>query len=122
MENGKHSNIPEGTTVIESRSVKYLLTKLRDQSTKGKVGTFPKKSHCEFPNIMSTKINPFQNFMIYGDRLMRILAEEALCRLPSIGEGSVETPCGMARGLVDKWKLDICLVSVVRSGILHKRE
>ena len=60
--------------------------------------------------------------MIYGDRLMRILAEEALCRLPSIGEGSVETPCGMARGLVDKWKLDICLVSVVRSGILHKRE
>ena len=38
MENGKHSNIPEGTTVIESRSVKYLLTKLRDQSTKGKVG------------------------------------------------------------------------------------
>eukprot|EP00093_Oithona_nana_P006740 06740.XXX_128766_130599_1 [CDS] Oithona nana genome sequencing. len=54
--------------------------------------------------------------MIYGDRLMRILAEEALCRLPSIGDGSVETPCGMASGLVDKWKLDICLVSVVRSG------
>ena len=68
----------------------------------------------------SLSVNPFQNFMIYGDRLMRILAEEALCRLPSIGEGSVETPCGMARGLVDKWKLDICLVSVVRSGITTK--
>ena len=126
MENKGETNIPKGTTVIESRSVKYLLTKLRDQSTKGKVGTFPdfkkqpKKSHCEFPNIMSTKINPFQNFMIYGDRLMRILAEEALCRLPSIGDGCVETPCGMASGLVDKWKLDICLVSVVRSGITTK--
>ena len=68
----------------------------------------------------SLSVNPFQNFMIYGDRLMRILAEEALCRLPSIGDGSVETPCGMASGLVDKWKLDICLVSVVRSGITTK--
>ena len=54
--------------------------------------------------------------MIYGDRLMRILAEEALCRLPSVDKGIVETPCGSASGLVDKWKLDICLVSVVRSG------
>ena len=41
MENKGETNIPKGTTVIESRSVKYLLTKLRDQSTKGKVGTFP---------------------------------------------------------------------------------
>ena len=133
MENGKHSNIPEGTTVIESRSVKYLLTKLRDQSTKGKVGLelFQKYNFSAKIELLtfitavvnfSLSVNLFQNFMIYGDRLMRILAEEALCRLPSIGEGSVETPCGMARGLVDKWKLDICLVSVVRSGILHKRE
>ena len=54
--------------------------------------------------------------MVYGDRLMRILAEEALCRLPNVQTGMVETPCGHARGLLDKWKLDICLVSVVRSG------
>ena len=54
--------------------------------------------------------------MVYGDRLMRILAEEALCRLPNVQTGAVETPCGNARGLLDKWKLDICLVSVVRSG------
>ncbi len=47
---------------------------------------------------------------------MRILAEEALCRLPSVQPGVVETPCGQASGLVDKWKMDICLVSVVRSG------
>ena len=54
--------------------------------------------------------------MVFGDRLMRILAEEALCRLPNVQNGAVETPCGTSRGLIDKWKLDICLVSVVRSG------
>ena len=55
--------------------------------------------------------------MVYGDRLMRLLAEEALCRLPSIQDGEVITPCGVAKGLVEKRKMDICLVSVVRSGI-----
>ncbi len=80
--------------VINSRSVDYLLTKLRNRETQGK------------------------DFMVYGDRLMRILAEEALCRLPNVQRGSVQTPCGVAGGLVDKWKLDICLVSVVRSGII----
>ena len=56
--------------------------------------------------------------MVYGDRLMRLLAEEALCRLPSIQDGEVITPCGVAKGLVEKGKMDICLVSVVRSGTL----
>ena len=56
--------------------------------------------------------------MVYGDRLMRLLAEEALCRLPSIQNGEVVTPCGTAKGLVEKRKMDICLVSVVRSGIV----
>ena len=37
-------------------------------------------------------------------------------RLPSVQPGVVETPCGQAEGLVEKWKMDICLVSVVRSG------
>ena len=59
--------------------------------------------------------------MVYGDRLMRILAEEALCRLPNVQISQVETPCGTAKGLVDEWKLDICLVSVVRSGITQYR-
>ena len=39
-----------------------------------------------------------QDFMVYADRLMRLLAEEALCRLPSIAEdGEVQTPVGTAR-------------------------
>jgi len=89
--NGNHGEYPN-VTVVNSRSVNYLLTKLRNKDTKAK------------------------DFMVYGDRLMRILAEEALCRLPNVQTGAVETPCGNARGLLDKWKLDICLVSVVRSG------
>ena len=47
---------------------------------------------------------------------MRILAEEALCRLPNVQRSQVDTPCGKAQGLVDEYKLNICLVSVVRSG------
>ena len=61
--------------------------------------------------------------MVYGDRLMTILAEEALCRLPSVVVGQVETPCGTAHGLVDdktKGK-KTCLVSVVRSGNLPSK-
>ncbi len=60
-----------------------------------------------------------QEFMVYGDRLMRILAEEALCRLPTIAEGRVETPCGWADGPVESegpLERRLCLVSVVRSG------
>ena len=30
--------------------------------------------------------------------MMRILGEEALCRLPSVVEGEVQTPCGTVTG------------------------
>jgi len=94
VSNGSGGHPNYGATVIDSRAVDYLLMKLRSKNTKGK------------------------EFMVYGDRLMRILAEEALCRLPSVVEGKVETPCGTAHGLVDDQGKErkICLVSVVRSG------
>jgi len=83
----------DNVTVIKSRPVQYLLMKLRDRNTVGR------------------------EFMVYADRLMRLLAEEALCRLPSIAEdGEVETPVGTARGLVEMKRKKICVVSVVRSG------
>jgi uracil phosphoribosyltransferase len=68
----------DNVTVINSRPVQYLLMKLRDKETQGR------------------------DFMVFADRLMRLLAEEALCRLPSItDDGIVETPIGTARkGLV----------------------
>jgi hypothetical protein len=53
-------------------------------------------------SFLSSIFFPFQDFMVFADRLMRLLAEEALCRLPSItDDGIVETPIGTARkGLV----------------------
>ena len=92
--NGHHAAPKGKLTVIQSRAVQYLLMKCRDKNTKGK------------------------EFMVYGDRLMRILAEEALCRLPHVVPGKVETPCGSAHGPVDDVAAmsKICLVSVVRSG------
>ena len=57
-----------------------------------------------------------EQFQIIGDRLMRLLGEEALARLPTVVEGSVETPCGMAQGFVDKPGPPVCVVSIVRSG------
>ncbi|XP_065053114.1 uncharacterized protein LOC135682244 [Rhopilema esculentum] len=79
-------------TVLKTRAVNYLLTKLRDKETCAK------------------------DFMIHGDRLMRILAEEALASLPNVGYGTVDTPCGKSKGLVKKGELKLCVVSIPRSG------
>ncbi|XP_023321455.1 uracil phosphoribosyltransferase [Eurytemora carolleeae] len=81
-------------TVVESRAVSYLLLKLRNKDTKAD----------EFQRI--------------GDRMMRILGEEALCRLPSVVEGEVQTPCGTVTGPVDSPTPGppVCIVSIVRSG------
>ena len=55
--------------------------------------------------------------MIYADRLMRIMAEEAFCRMPNVREdGEVDTPCGVIRGPVEVEPLKLCVVSIVRSG------
>ena len=57
-----------------------------------------KSTNAVIAPISKTSITFFQEFMVYADRLMRLLAEEALCRLPSIAEdGEVETPVGTAR-------------------------
>lgn len=79
-------------TVIESRAALHLLTKLRDRRL------------------------PTDQFQTVGDRLMRILGEEALARLPSVKEGKVLTPCGETDGLVDSGGRPVCVVSIVRSG------
>ena len=47
---------------------------------------------------------------------MRLLGEEALARLPAVVEGEVETPCGVAQGLVTVPGPPVCVVSIVRSG------
>eukprot|EP00092_Neocalanus_flemingeri_P011673 GFUD01012578.1.p1 GENE.GFUD01012578.1~~GFUD01012578.1.p1 ORF type:complete len:223 (+),score=59.99 GFUD01012578.1:249-917(+) len=79
-------------TVMQSRAVNYLLTKLRQKDL------------------------PTDQFQTIGDRLMRLLGEEALARLPTVVDGQVDTPCGVARGYVDTPGPPVCVVSIVRSG------
>merc|ERR1712025_938105 len=79
-------------TVIQSRAATYLLTKLRQKD----LGV--------------------EQFQTIGDRLMRLLGEEALARLPTVVEGEVQTPCGVAGGYVDTPGPPVCVVSIVRSG------
>ena len=58
-----------------------------------------------------------KDFVIYGDRLMKILAEEVLCRLPNIKVGLIETPCGKCHGLINyEPDDDISVVSIIRAG------
>ena len=74
---------------------------------------------------------PTDQFQTIGDRLMRLLGEEALANLPTVVEGEVETPCGVTKGikeirtsfsnrkllgLVEIPGPPVCVVSIVRSG------
>ena len=82
----------ENVTVLNSKAVDLLLMKIRNKNTNTK------------------------DFTFYGDRLMRILAEEALARLPRVRNGEVETPCGICKGLVEDDDENLCVVSIPRSG------
>lgn len=85
-------HVKDNVSVLQSRAVNLLLTRLRNKDTKCK------------------------EFNIYADRLMRLLAEEALARLPFVQEDTVNTPCGVAKGLVDSTSQKLCVVSIPRSG------
>ena len=69
-------------TVIHSRAVTFLLTKMRDKD-------LPTK---EFQMVAAAKkiLNVIKFWLVQlGDRLMRILGEEALARLPTVVPGKV---------------------------------
>ena len=89
-------------TVVESRAVQYLLTKLRNVDTRN------------------------GDFVVFANRISRLMSEEALCRSPFIYHGNVETPSGgVARGPIDV-RDDIikntCFVSVLTSGEILSEE
>jgi len=78
-------------SVVNSTSVTLLSSKLRDKDT------------------------GYNDYMIYGDRIMTILAEEALAAVPSVVRKTIETPTGTFEGLADNGA-QLCVVSIVRSG------
>ena len=66
---------------------------------------------------ISDKNTGYKDFMIYGDRLMTILAEEALASVPSVAPQDIVTPTdGVFKGLYDTRDKQLCVVSIVRAG------
>ena len=76
-------------TVLQNRSVKALMTILRNTST----------------NTAS--------FRFHANRVHRILVEEGVCVLPET-QVSISTPCGIFQGI--EYPKNICAVSIMRSG------
>uniref|UniRef100_A0A7S1MCD4 uracil phosphoribosyltransferase n=1 Tax=Alexandrium catenella TaxID=2925 RepID=A0A7S1MCD4_ALECA len=76
--------------VLSSHAVTMLLTKIRAKSTTQR------------------------EFVAYADRLMNILAEEALSRLAT--QTTVTTPCGEFDGLEPPSAGGLCCVDIIRSG------
>lgn len=88
----KTGDFGDNVTILSSPAIVSLLTKLRDKRTSVK------------------------EYVLNGDRLMRILAEEGIARVPSVKEQIVDTPCGPYRGLSLPNVDNLCAVSIVRSG------
>jgi len=68
--------------------------------------------------IFRNKSATQRDFVSSADRLMTILAEEGLARLPSVVEKTVTTPCGSYTGLSAPITDQICCVDIVRSGCI----
>lgn len=56
------------------------------------------------------------DFVRHSDRLLHILAEETLARLPTTHTTTVETPCGPYEGLAVPSQDRLAVVSIVRAG------
>ena len=66
--------------------------------------------------IIRDKRTTQRDYVGASDRLMAILAEEGLARLPCVAPVTVETPCGAYAGLAVPPTDRICGVDIVRSG------
>lgn len=85
--------LPQAIHVLQSRTLTCLFSVIRDAKTEQ------------------------VRYVEHSDRLMRILAEEGLARLPTVHPVDVETPCGTYGGLAyGTDNSDLCCVSIVRSG------
>lgn len=67
---GSQGGLPSNVECLESKAISMLFTKIRSKDSSN------------------------EEYVLYADRLCRILAEEGLARLSS-GEIEIETPCGV---------------------------
>eukprot|EP00913_Durusdinium_trenchii_P000562 g518.t1 len=82
----------ERAEVLSSPAIALLMSIIRDQRT----------SQVEFVRT--------------ADRLMSILAEEGIARLPSVKPQVLQSPCGPYNGLAVPDGHQLCAVDIVRSG------
>lgn len=66
--------------------------------------------------ILRNKSTTQRDYVNASDRLMTILAEEGLARLPCVVEATITTPCGSYTGLSAPPTHQICCVDIIRSG------
>lgn len=78
--------------VLSSPAISMLMSIIRDQRT------------CQADYVRAS------------DRLMAILAEEGIARLPSVKPSVIQTPCGLFHGVTAPEGHNICAVDIVRSG------
>ncbi|GAX29083.1 uridine kinase [Fistulifera solaris] len=88
MSSGLHPNL----TLVQSKALRLLFTKLRDKNTSQ------------------------VDFVQYSKRLMRLLVEDTLASLPTV-EIERQTPTGLFKGLESTTiPSQTCVVSIMRSG------
>eukprot|EP01138_Halocafeteria_seosinensis_P005024 gb/GECG01005137.1/.p1 GENE.gb/GECG01005137.1/~~gb/GECG01005137.1/.p1 ORF type:complete len:307 (+),score=25.81 gb/GECG01005137.1/:1-921(+) len=101
----------------------YNTVKCEDNVTRDMASMYhPNAICCEsratrtlFTRIRSTECDT-ESFVHYSDRLMNLLAEEGLSRLPAVKPQTVNTPCGTYRGYQSPQAHEIVAVSIVRAG------
>jgi hypothetical protein len=86
------SELHPNCEVLSSRAITLLFTIIRDKRTTQR------------------------DYVAASDRLMTLLAEEGLARLPAVVPATVATPCGAYAGLAGPPSHMICGVDIVRSG------
>ena len=86
------SELHPNCEVLSSRAITLLFTIIRDKRTTQR------------------------DYVAASDRLMTLLAEEGLARLPAVAPATVATPCGAYAGLAGPPSHTICGVDIVRSG------
>eukprot|EP00116_Pleurobrachia_bachei_P004190 sb/3464452/ len=84
---------------------------------RSRITVFSSAAVNSLSSILRDARTGYTEFMVQGDRLMRLLAEEALARLPGATPALLESPTGVYQGVVDDTPTEkLCVVSIVRSG------
>lgn len=98
---------PEGKRAKTEMDVKSLNPKAEVLSSRAITMLF---------SIIRDKKTTQRDYVNASDRLMAILAEEGLARLPCVVDTKIETPCGEYNGLTPPPSDKICCVDIIRSG------